>query len=150
MKSWMTNRVCFTPVEAVRSGSGTGFAIVKIAGQRQIWEMSEDSEFPVTAQEPYDENALASRGDVENRCINSPPVSGASFFDRLIAANKMLINTTLDPQVKLIAAKISIEGFPHPQEPFSIELASHLGNRIFKSKIVTREKLRGEVVFYGT
>lgn len=149
LKNWMTNRVWFTLVDSVRAGSGAGHVIIDLDGQRHVWEISEDPQFPVIMQEPYDEDALASPTAVTDRKIDSVPVTGASFFDRLIAANKMLINTTLDPQVKLIAAKISVDGFLDPQKPFTLELASHLGNKIFKSKILTRDTVSGEVIFYG-
>lgn len=151
LKDWMTNRVCFSPVAAVRPGHGTGHVAIRQEGQNQIWEMSEDPDFPVTSRDSYDEDALADPADVADRKITSRASTSGTvgFFDRLIAANKVLINTALDPGVKLIAAKISLKGFPPRDAEFELRLASHLGTRMFKTKIMMAETLIGELVFYG-
>lgn len=151
LKGWMTNRVCFTPVDVVRAGHGTGHVAIRQEGRKQIWELSEDPGFPVSARDSYDEDALVDPADVADGKIASraSDTGTASFFDRLIAANKVLINTALTPGVKLIAAKVNLGGFPPRDVEFELELASHLGTRIFKTKVLVTKEILGELVFYG-
>lgn len=150
MKNWMDSRVVFTPVDAVQPGAGSGHVkLRRDDGTDLIWEMTEDKAHPVVSREPYDEDSLVTSASVSESRITCEPGSGGSFFDRLIAANKVLINQSLDPGVKLIAAKIATDGFPDAEATFTLELVSHAGTRIFKSRLLIDGAKTGEVIFYG-
>ncbi|WP_424986180.1 hypothetical protein [Microbulbifer sp. S227A] len=149
LRNWMTNRVCFTPVDAPRPKSGTGHVTITRGDTARTWEISEDPDTPVNNRDSYDEAALATPSDVTGKIIHSIPVAGATVFDRLIAANKVLITSKLNPGVKLIAAKVSLNRFLPNDAAFDLELASHMGTRIFKSKIQSAGTVCGELVFYG-
>jgi hypothetical protein len=149
LKRWMSSRIHFTQVDAVKPGSGTGYLKIERNGSNEIWELSEDKTHPVAQHEPYDEDALVAMDIVEGNRLTSLPGAGGTFFDRLIAANKVLINTNLDPKVQLIAAKLDMRGFPEAGSTFTVKLRSNIGTRIFKSDILIDDNRVGEVVFYG-
>lgn len=149
LRNWMSSRVCFTPVDAPRSKSGSGHVTIRMDGQTYTWEMSEDTDFPVTNHDSYDEAALADMKDVVEEQIMSRPTSDATVFDRLIAANKVLITAALNPGVKLIAAKVSLSKFLPTDAHLDLRLASHMGTRIFKTNILSDGSVCGELVFYG-
>ncbi|MEY8827713.1 hypothetical protein AB9K34_04750 [Sedimentitalea sp. XS_ASV28] len=149
LRNWMTSRVCFTPVDAPRPKSGSGHVTITRGDVTRSWELSEDTDMPVVRRDSYDEAALADPADVTEKTIHSEPKPGATVFDRLIAANKVLINKELNPGVKLIAAKVSLGRFLPNDAPFDLELASHMGTRIFKSRILSNGTSCGELVFYG-
>lgn len=149
LKHWMSSRIHFTRVDAVQPGSGTGYLKIERNGFDEVWELSEDKTHPVTQHEPYDENALVVKDIVEGDRLTSRPGAGGTYFDRLIAANKVLINTNLDPKVKLIAAKVDTRGFPEANSVFTVILGSYIRTRIFKSDILIDDNKVGEVVFYG-
>ncbi|MEO9781422.1 MAG: hypothetical protein ABJH07_17750 [Sedimentitalea sp.] len=108
--------------------------------------MSEDVDFPVSKHDRYEEAALAIVEDFVGEQIRSHPASNATVFDRLIAANKLLINTKLNPSVKLIAAKVDLKKFLPNDALFDLELASHMGTQIFKSNILSDGSVCGELV----
>lgn len=149
LKGWMTNRVRFAPVDAPRPKSGTGHVTITQDGQTYTWEMSEDIDFPVSKRDRYDEASLANVEDFIGEQIRSHPAPDATVFDRLIAANKVLITAKLNPGVKLIAAKVSLKKSLPNDALFDLELASHMGTRIFKSNILSDGSVCGELVFYG-
>lgn len=149
LKNWMNSRVVLTPVAVVNPGEGSGHVKLRIGGRDRIWQLSEDKAHPVTARVPYDEDALVAGHVAQDHRIACVPGQGGSFFDRLIAANKALINQSLDPGVKLIAAKIVTDGFPPADSRFTLQLASHAGTRIFKSHLLIDGVKTGEVIYYG-
>ena len=151
LKHWMDSRVLFTPVDAVRPGEGTGYVKLQGGGHDGIYEISEDKTHPVSSRDTYDEDALVDVAalDRDAQSLTCLPGAGGSFFDRLIAANKVLINGCLDPGVKLIAAKVVTPGTPPDDPPFTLQLASHAGTRIFKSRLLIDDQPQGEVIFYG-
>lgn len=149
LKHWMDSRLYFTPVPEVRAGSGSGYVRVRQDGVERTWEISEDKRFPVTSREPYDEDDLVAHARIEDRQLHCPEGSDGTFFDRLIAANKKLINIALDPGVKLIAARVMCRGGPANSTAFSLRIQSSIGTRIFKSRIEIDGEAFGEVIFYG-
>ncbi len=151
LKSWMDSRVLFTLVDAVRPGEGTGYVKLQGGGHDGTYEISEDKTQPIRSREAYDEGALvdASTLDRDAQSLTCLPGAGGSFFDRLIAANKVLINGCLDPGVKLIAAKVVTPGALPDDSIFTLQLASHAGTRIFKSRLLIDGQPQGEVIFYG-
>jgi len=149
LKKWMDSRVVFTPVEAVRPGQGSGHARITHGRAEVVLELSEDKDHPVGKREPYDEDALVDPAEIEGRSFTCHPRAGGSFYDRLIAANKALINDCLNPGVKLIAAKIAIAGQPSDTAVFTIDLVSNVGTRIFKSRVSMDGSEAGEIIYYG-
>ncbi|MFT5870746.1 MAG: hypothetical protein ACI8TF_002874 [Paracoccaceae bacterium] len=150
LKTWMASRVVFTPVETIRPGEGTGYAkILQDDGQEIYLILSEDTDHAVTEREPFDEDAIVERDLVADRILIATSPVHDVFIDWLIAANKKLITTTLNPQVKLIASKIVMQYFPDSSEGFSLVLTGNVGTKIFKTTVLHNNTKFGEVVFYG-
>lgn len=149
LREWMTHRLLFRHFGDGEAVAGKGHAIVERNGQRVRWEITEDTDYPATAREPYDEDAVPTTLDLESRRIQVGSLPGYTVFDRLVAANKVLINRVLKPGVKLIAVKITTPGFPPDDAEVSLRLVSHVGNRIFRSEIEMNGSKCGEVLFYG-
>ncbi|SFH74563.1 hypothetical protein [Albimonas pacifica] len=149
LRSWMRGRVAFTPLGAGERGEGAGQAKLRIGGEDRIWTLAEVPSEPGETRVPYDEDGLVAQDPVTDGRITCRPHGAGSFFDRLIAANKKLINHTLNPGVKLIAAKVVVDGAPGPDAPFTLVLASHMGVKIFKSRILIGDSPIGELVYYG-
>ena len=149
MRGWMTHRLVFRPIEPGVVAAGSGHVILAKGPQRLRFEISEDKSHPAIAREPYDEDAVPSSLDTETGQLQVGARAGYSFFDRLIAANKVLINRTLNPGVKLIAARILSPGFPVDEEPFALKVSGAVGSKLFRSAILIGGKKQGEVLFYG-
>ena len=147
LKGWMTSRVRFTPADT--PGDGTGHVKLSHDGTTVLWRMDEDKTHPVAGRELFDEAAIPAPVDRDARQVEVGPAPGATYFDRLIAGNKALIEEVLSPGVKLIAAKIVTRGFPPDDAPLGLALKSHAGTRIFKSTILHDDSPFGEVIFYG-
>lgn len=147
LRRWMDCRVVFTPM-AAPDPTAAGMARLDMGGETLFLGLNDDKNHPVTTREPYDEDGVV-REAVLNETGLTCEAGPGTFYDRLIAANKALINRTLSPGVKLIAAKIVSPGFPADDTPFRLQLDSHVGTRIFKSGLWINERREGEVVFYG-
>lgn len=148
MRDLMASRVLFAPLEDVTNAKAT-LRIDDHSGGTRRYGLVDDPEHPVTVREPYDEDGLVAGAVVENRVVTVADTSAGSVFDRMVAANKAVINQTLDPGVKLIAAKIVLDGFPADDQPFQLRLDSHLGTRIFRSSVLMNGAKAGEIVYYG-
>lgn len=151
LKHWMDSRVLFTPVDAVRPGEGTGYLKIRHGDRDDLFELSQDSAYPVTDREPYDEDALvdADAVNVAERHLTCLPGAGGSFYDRMIAANKVLITRCLNPGVRLVASKVVVHDDPDALSAFTLQLTSHAGTRIFKSRLLIEDQPMGELIFYG-
>ena len=149
MRGWMTHRLVFRPLETGVVAAGSGHVIIAKGPQRLRFEITEDTNHPAIAREPYNEDAVPYILNTETRHLQVDAVTGYSFFDRLIAANKVLINRTLNPGVKLIAARILSPGFPVDEEPFALQVSGVVGSKLFRSAILIGGEKRGEVLFYG-
>lgn len=147
LRRWMDSRVVFTPLAAV-DAAAAGIAKLDLGGQTLILGLNDDKTNPVTARIPYDEDGLVRDAELTDDGLFCAPGPG-SFFDRLIAANKAIINRKLAPGVKLIAAKIVTQGFPADDTPFRLQLESHVGTKIFKSSLWLDDARQGEVIYYG-
>lgn len=148
MKQWMNGRVHFAPKGALEFPiKGNIIVTLSDGSQRQI-DFGDDPTVLISQRTPYDEDAIVRRANVLKDRIIVPTDAPGSFFDKIIAANKKLINTIINPNVKLVASKICIKTMMRP-DTFSIQMDSHLGIRIFKSSIYDSCEKIGEVVFYG-
>lgn len=148
MREWMDARVLFAPLDEVPGAKAT-LRLDFADGTSQRYGLVDDPAHPVTAREPFDEDGLVAGAPLEDRVITVAANPDGTFFDRLISANKALINRTLQTGGRLIASKIVIERFPADDQPFQVRLDSHLGTRIFRSSVLRGGDKIGEVVFYG-
>lgn len=147
LRRWMDSRVVFTPVPEV-DATAAGMAKIQIDGRNLILALTEDKTRPVTSHDGYDEDSVMCHAVInanELLCNGGP----GTFFDRLIAANKALINKSVAPGVRLIAAKVETAGFPADDTPFRLLLEGRVGTKIFKSGLWLDEMRQGEVIFYG-
>lgn len=147
MRRWMDSRVIFTPTSAA-DPSAAGVAKIDLEGRTLLLSLGDDKAYPVLTRVPYDEDGLVKEAKLTEEGLLCEAGEG-SFFDRLIAANKAIINRRLSPGVKLIAAKIVTTGFPADDTQFRLKLESHVGTRIFKSSLWIGDVRQGEVVYYG-
>jgi hypothetical protein len=147
LRRWMDSRVIFTPMQKA-DPAAAGIARIDLDGRTLILGLDDDKAHPVVARVPYDEDGLVQGAELTDEGLICEAGEG-SFFDRMIAANKAVINRTLSPGVKLIATKIVTPGFPADDTVFRLKLDSHLGTRIFKSSLWFGDFRQGEVVYYG-
>ncbi|WP_375286538.1 hypothetical protein [Sphingomonas sp.] len=148
MREWMDGRVLFAPIDGMTGAKAT-LRLDFADGTSKRFGLTDDKAHPVTTREPFDEDGLVAGAPLEDRVITVAANLAGTFFDRLISANKALINRSLDPGVRLIASKIVIERFPLDDQAFRLRLDSHLGTRIFRSSVLLGGDKIGEVVFYG-
>lgn len=148
MREWMANRVLFAPADEMPASKAT-LRIDHADGSSQRYGLTDDPDHPIAERVPYDEEGLVAGAMIENRVISVAAGRAGSFFDRMVAANKVVINQSLDPGVKLIAAKIVLDGFPQDDHSFQVRLDSHLGTRIFRSSVLIDGGKIGDVVYYG-
>lgn len=148
MREWMGGRVLFAPLDEMTGAKAT-LRLDFADGTSQRYGLVDDPAHPVTAREPFDEDGLVAGAPLDGKVITVAANPEGTFFDRLISANKALINRTLEPRVRLIASKIVIERFPADDQAFQLRLESHLGTRIFRSSVLSGGDKIGEVVFYG-
>jgi hypothetical protein len=148
MREWMDGRVRFAPLDEMTGAKAT-LRLDFADGTTQRYGLIDDPAHPVTTREPFDEDGLVAGAPLEDRVITVAASADGTFFDRLISANKALINRSLEPGVRLIASKIVIERFPEDDKAFQLRLDSHLGTRIFRSSVLLSGDKIGEVVFYG-
>lgn len=149
LRKLMTHRLEFQPASDTKATAGGGHAFIVTPERNLRFEITEDHSVPVHGRDRYDEDAVPLRFDSTQRRVDVGPVRDFTFFDRLVAANKTLINRALDPGVKLLAVKLATPGFPADDAEFAVEIDSHVGKRIFKSTIWLDGEKNGEVVFYG-
>lgn len=146
-KTWMAARVVFAPVGELADAKGQ--MRIDRGGETQRYAFTDDPAHPVEARVPYDEEGLVADAAIDGAVIAVAAGGPGSAFDRIVAANKVLINRRLDPQVKLIASKIVTTGFPADDRAFQLRLDSHLGTRIFRSALLLDGEKQGEIIFYG-
>ncbi len=144
----MDSRVVFTPVDVLEN-TENGYVRVGGKGTNTLFTFAQDKAHPVQTRNDYDESSLIVCSEISDKTLTCLPTGEGSFFDRLIAANKVLINTVCQPNVKLVASKITTRGFWQDNINFQLVLAGHVGTRIFKTRILVDQKYSGEVVFYG-
>jgi len=149
MRGWMTNRLVFSPLAEGEMAGENGQVTIDLPEGRLRFVVTEDKAHPATERGPYDEDAVPCTLIPEYKRILVGSDPDFTFFDRVIAANKKLINGILAPGVKLIAVKIATPGFPPADADLALRLKSHVGTRIFKSAIEINGVTSGEVVFYG-
>lgn len=149
LRHWMTSRVVFTALQDGQSPGGTGHVRVLRDGRTRLWQMDEDTAFPATGRDVYDEDAPPVALDVARRSAHVGACDGSSYCDRLIAANKKLIEASLSPGVKLIAAKIRLDVPVEDTTPIEMTLTGNVGTRIFRTAIRENGQNVGEVIFYG-
>lgn len=149
LRQWMSSRVVFTLLAGGAQPEGTGHIRLVQGGRVRQWQMDEDKGFPTRDRVPYDEDAPPVLLDVAARSARCGPFAGVTWSDRLIAANKKLINAVLSPGVRLIATKISLNAPVGDLDPVGLRLTGNVGTRIFRSAILEGEARTGELVFYG-
>lgn len=149
LRHWMTSRVVFTVLQEGQLPGGAGHVRVMRDGRTRLWQMDEDPAFPATERDVYDEAALPVTLDVAMRNAQVGACEGSTYCDRLIAANKKLIEASLSPGVKLIAAKIRLDIPVDDTTPIEMTLTGNVGTRIFKTAIRENGRNVGEVIFYG-
>jgi hypothetical protein len=154
-KVWMAARVVFWTGGAEDGTSPDGraakgnFRCMTPDGREVAGFFADDPDHPTLTRLPYDEDGLVSTATVEAGLLDCPPGEAGSFTDRMIAANKLLINRMLNPGVKLIAARLKLDRFPPDDSAFRLRLDSHLGTRIFKSSLLSDGQKTGEIGYYG-
>lgn len=148
IKEWMDSRITFRRVDKLGSIEN-GYIKLGMLDSEVLLQFSQDKTYPVNCRDQYDEAGLLEDSQIEDKVLTCNSVGSGTFFDRLIAANKLLINSSFGPKVKLIASKIVTLGFPDDGVRFSVALASYVGTRIFKSIISIDGAPVGEVIFYG-
>lgn len=148
LRDWMAGRILFAPVEELPGAKGT-LRLSFPDGASRRYGLLDDPAHPVTTREPFDEDGLVAGAPLHDQVMTVDVRADGTFFDRLISANKSLIQRCLDPAVRLIASKIVLDGFPPDDRPFQLRLDSHLGTRIFRSSVLVGGEKIGEVVFYG-
>lgn len=148
MRDWMSGRVLFAPLAEVPDAKAT-LRVDLADGTSQSYGLVDDPAHPVTRREPFDEDALVADAPLDGRVMTVAESADATFFDRLISANKALIGRTVAPGVRLIASKIALDGFPADAGVFQVRLDSHVGTRIFRSAVLVEGDKIGDVVFYG-
>lgn len=149
LRHWMSSRVVFTLLPEGRQPGGTGHVSVTRDGRTRLWQMDEDTDFPASARDSYDEDAPPVTLDVATRSARVGACEGSTYCDRLIAANKKLIEAALSPGVKLIAAKIRLDVPVDDATPIDMTLTGNVGTRIFKTGLRENGQNIGEVIFYG-
>lgn len=154
-RSWMKARVVFwtgnPPVMTSPDGlvAKGDFQFISLDGTEVRGCFSEDSVHPTLSRLPWDEDGLVFDATVVGNIIFCPAREQGSFVDRIIAANKKLINSTLNPGVKLVASRLKLDFFPPDDVEFQLRLDSHLGHRMFKSSLLIGSNKEGEVLYYG-
>ena len=149
LRQQMIHRLTFTPLEQGVVPADCGHVVLGKGERRRIWQIGEDSAHPVAERTPYDEHAIPRSVDEQDKTCKVEPKVGYTFFDRVVAGNKALINGILNPGVKLIAAKFQTPGFPADDVDLTLKLKSHVTTRIFKSSILVDGQPFGEVIYYG-
>ena len=149
LRDWMTGRLYFGPEKDLPVEVKGGIVLVTKEGARFDIAFGDDPSHRVDRREPYDEAAvIAETTFSEDNRLTVPHTGEMSIFDRAIAANKHLIETALSPGVKLIASKISLNPVINPRD-FTLILSSHVGHRLFKTRIEADDVKIGDIVFYG-
>lgn len=148
MREWMAARLVFAPLDEVPAAKAT-LRIDRTDGLARVYGIVDDPTHPVAAREPYDEDGLVAGAPLSDRVITAAVNRDGTFFDRLISANKAVINRTLDPGVKLIATSINLDRFPSDDCEFQVRLDSSLGTRLFRSSVLIDGSKIGSLVYYG-
>jgi hypothetical protein len=148
MREWMASRVLFAPLDEMPNAKAT-LRVDFPDGAPRRYGLTDDPAHPVSARVPYDELGLVANASIEGKVISVGVNPDGSFFDRLVAGNKALINRLLDPGVKLIATKVAVDGFLPDDAAFQIRLDSHLGTRIYRSSVLVDGDKVGDVIYYG-
>jgi hypothetical protein len=137
MKKVMRHPLDSVSVPAGRPGGGfSAWFEYGGAGNRHCIGLLEDASSEVPGRMPYDEDAVIAGAHLSEARIESPGPGVATFIERVIALNKVLLNARFAPQkLKWWFTRLELEMLPAAPRSIALTLAASVGARLTKSII---------------
>ncbi len=106
-------------------------------GGGRCWiALVEDASVEVTARRPYDEASVAAGARLSGNRIESPGSGAATFIERAIALNKVLLNARFAPEIiKWWFTRLELDRVPENPRSVALTFVAGVGARITKSSI---------------
>jgi hypothetical protein len=126
--------LCATLVSTYTDGADQTIAVV------------EDLATPAGHPNPYDEAAVTSGSSIIEAAISQGTSSCGTFFDRVVALNKKLLNEVVARE-KWIFVGIDLSSLPNDDAPLSIRFTNAGPRGMYISSISTEGRELGKVYF---
>jgi len=121
------------------------FLSIKSA-KRKIIALMEDEDMEVTSRQNYDENEVVSSSIFIGQIITQRCGHKFSFFERIVALNKKLLNE-ITGKSEWLFVRLDLERYPLDPDSINIEFISEIGGSIFKSNVSSNGTILGSIFF---
>lgn len=109
----------------------------------------EHADMAVASRVPYDEQRVVADACLEGDMISSRTGKGASTMERVVALNKLLIHSVINPGKKLLFSSVTLSQLPEREAHLTVRLEARLGTKLYRSSIARDGRGIGEITFYG-
>jgi hypothetical protein len=108
--------------------------------------VTEDLSEEINSSRPYDEAAVARSAIISGNIIKQEPQTTGTFFERVVALNKVLLNQ-IEGKAEWLFGSIDLAYIPANPTSISLELIRKIGEKAYQSTIFSDDEMIGSMVF---
>ena len=108
--------------------------------------VTEDLSEGINSSRPYDEEAVAQFGMISGNIIKQKTHTIGTFFERVVALNKILLNQ-IEGKAQWLFGSIDLVYIPVNSTSLSLELVRKIGEKAYQSTIFSDDEMIGSMVF---